>query len=435
MNWSLEQIEALAPDAGSLKRGQGLATNRKWGNLGHHGAAIWGECQGSGKKPYYTRIDLTEPAYKCSCPSRKFPCKHSLGLMLLFAKSAEEFPLQSPPEWVADWIAQRAARQQKAVTPPAQKAPDEAAQAARAAQRINNIRHGLTELKNWLLDIVRLGLADLSQQDYAYWEERAARMVDAQAGGIANIVKGIHGCFLKKNWQEEALAQIGLLHLLIASFERWDAWDSDFQATLKGVAGVNVKKEELAEKAGITDHWQVLGRWQEADGELDMLRTWIWGKESKRYALLLDFAYGGRGFQQSFLPGSAFHGEVVFYPGREELRGHVKLPVTVAPMDTVVSEGNALEAMLWEYATVLGKNPFLFRFPTLLEGLTPIRHEGGFALFNPNQEFLPLASVFQKDWELIALSGGKPLALFGEWDGKNFLPLAAKDQQRWISFV
>ena len=46
---------------------------------------IWGLAKGSGKKPYQTQVDIVEFAYKCSCPSRKFPCKHALGPMFLAA--------------------------------------------------------------------------------------------------------------------------------------------------------------------------------------------------------------------------------------------------------------------------------------------------------------------------------------------------------------
>ena len=80
--WTPEQIVALAPDAGSVKAGRELATARKWVSLGRSEQAVWGECQGSGAKPYQTKIDLSEPAFQCSCPSRKFPCKHALGLLL-----------------------------------------------------------------------------------------------------------------------------------------------------------------------------------------------------------------------------------------------------------------------------------------------------------------------------------------------------------------
>ena len=43
-----------------------------------------GECQGSGKSNYITTADFIEPeapVLRCSCPSRQFPCKHSLALL------------------------------------------------------------------------------------------------------------------------------------------------------------------------------------------------------------------------------------------------------------------------------------------------------------------------------------------------------------------
>ncbi|MBD0269487.1 MAG: SWIM zinc finger family protein, partial [Cyanobacteria bacterium Co-bin8] len=84
--WTPEQVLALAPDAASAKNGRGLAIGHKWFTLGTHQSAVWGECQGSGKNPYRTQIDLSEPAFRCSCPSRKFPCKHGLALFLLLAE-------------------------------------------------------------------------------------------------------------------------------------------------------------------------------------------------------------------------------------------------------------------------------------------------------------------------------------------------------------
>src|SRR5215475_1819758 len=68
MNWTAEQILALAPDAASAKAGQGLAAARKWLKLGADEQPAWGLCQGSGKDPYQTQIDLTEPAFRCACP-------------------------------------------------------------------------------------------------------------------------------------------------------------------------------------------------------------------------------------------------------------------------------------------------------------------------------------------------------------------------------
>ena len=89
LNLTEEQIIQLAPDAASVKAGKGLATRAKWVLLEHSDRAIWGHCQGSGKTPYQTVIDIKNVAFKCSCPSRKFPCKHGLGLLFLYAAQAE----------------------------------------------------------------------------------------------------------------------------------------------------------------------------------------------------------------------------------------------------------------------------------------------------------------------------------------------------------
>jgi hypothetical protein len=62
---------ALAPDAASSMAAQGLLNPSTWPTLGSSAVAVWGECQGSGSKPYKTQVDLSGPHFKCSSPSRK----------------------------------------------------------------------------------------------------------------------------------------------------------------------------------------------------------------------------------------------------------------------------------------------------------------------------------------------------------------------------
>ena len=77
---------ALAPDAPSQRAAQSLASDRSWPLTGaSEPGAVWGECLGSAAAPYRTVVDPSGPAYQCSCPSRKFPCKHALALLLLWA--------------------------------------------------------------------------------------------------------------------------------------------------------------------------------------------------------------------------------------------------------------------------------------------------------------------------------------------------------------
>src|SRR5688572_26090022 len=148
MNLTPDQVLALAPDSASAAAGRKLATLRHWRTPGRSDVAIWGECQGSAL--YQVAIDLTGPAWKCSCPSRKIPCKHALGLMLLAASAPGELPAGEPPAWVAEWLGARARtsarRESKQTAPP----PDPEAQAKRAAQRFERVREGVDGLDLWM---------------------------------------------------------------------------------------------------------------------------------------------------------------------------------------------------------------------------------------------------------------------------------------------
>ena len=108
MTLTVEQALALAPDGASASAGRKLGSPKGWRGLGRGAGALWGECQGSAL--YQVRVDLGDLTTKCSCPSRKFPCKHALGLLVLAATDPAALPESEPPEWVAEWLQRRAAR-------------------------------------------------------------------------------------------------------------------------------------------------------------------------------------------------------------------------------------------------------------------------------------------------------------------------------------
>ena len=89
----LKAIEQLATDQSSLKAAAGLAKPAKWSGVGasHDGALVWGECAGSGANPYRVMADLRDLGNKCTCPSRKFPCKHVLALLWMKAEAVTAF--------------------------------------------------------------------------------------------------------------------------------------------------------------------------------------------------------------------------------------------------------------------------------------------------------------------------------------------------------
>ena len=113
MQLGIDEILQLAPDGSSAKAARDLMLPSKWPTLGVADAALWGECQGSGSKPYQVQVDPAGPAFHCTCPSRKFPCKHGLALLLLRAQNAAAFGQGEPPAWVAKWLASRQQRAEK----------------------------------------------------------------------------------------------------------------------------------------------------------------------------------------------------------------------------------------------------------------------------------------------------------------------------------
>src|ERR1700691_4430092 len=111
--WSADTVLDLASDESSRRSATGLGRPAPWSGLGVAGDVLWGLCAGSGKNPYQTIVDLSGPAYKCSCPSRKYPCKHALGLLLNWANGS--VPEESAAaDFARAWLADRRARAEKA---------------------------------------------------------------------------------------------------------------------------------------------------------------------------------------------------------------------------------------------------------------------------------------------------------------------------------
>jgi len=427
-----DQILALAPDAGSAKAGQGLASRRKWLALACSDRAAWGECQGSAREPYRTQIDLSEPAFRCSCPSRKFPCKHGLGLFLLLASEPAAFDRGAPPPWVAEWLNRRdqSAAQRDPKPAPALVADPQkkrvAAQAKTAAAREAKVAAGVEELGRWLRDLMRQGLAGAQSRPYSFWESVAARMVDAQAPGLARMVRALAGLPASgEGWQARLLEQLALLHLLLEGYRRIETLPIGTQADVRTAIGWSQNQDDLLNSAGLRDRWLILGQRVEDEDNLRVQRTWLWGEACARAALILAFAAPGQPLDRSLAPGTAMDAELVYFPGAYPLRALVQqrhgLPASLGS-----SAGYAdLHAATAAYSAALTALPWLDRFPMPLQAVTPFRLGERWALRDGAGRMLPLAPGFAHGWRLLALSGGRPLALFGEWNGVALLPLSA----------
>ncbi len=433
MAWTTEQVIALAPDPGAARAGRELAAERRWTGLGRSDSALWGECKGSAAKPYQTEIDLTEaePAFKCSCPSRKFPCKHALGLFLIYAARPQSLQQAPPPDWVQAWIDSRKAKAEKAAAPKKEAQPvDPAKAAAQAAQRAEKrsarALEGVAELDLWLHDLLREGLAELPRRPQSFWAVIAAHMVDAQVPGLARMVGDLSTIPNSgPGWPDRMLARLGRLQLLLEAAHKVEELERGLQAEVRAALGFNESKEDvLIEGELVTDEWLVVGRAVTLDERLKSQRTWLRGKATGRPCLVLDFAAGALPLDQSLITGTRFEGDVRFYPGIKPVRGlvanrrgeHLKLE-TLGGHDSVEGALNA-------YASMLAASPFFDRAPMALENVRPHRDAGGWFVVDADGVAVRLAGG-PACWRLMSMSGGRQIAVFGEWDGVRLSPLSA----------
>lgn len=275
-----ETAEAAAPDQSSLAAAVKLLKPALWSNLGGSadGQLIWGDCQGSGANPYCLVVDIPTIGSKCSCPSRKFPCKHALALMLMETRGQVFAPADVPP-WVSEWMARRrggaasapVARGETpslaAVPEAPEAAPDPKAEARREAQRqkreaetLAAIRAGLDDLEGWIADQLRGGLHDLSAHLPGRCRQIAARLVDARIGTLAARVDEIPAQLqaLPQAARQDALvAELGNLVLISRAWGDGSAADPGLR---RQIATSETREVLLADPAAlrVTACWRVL---------------------------------------------------------------------------------------------------------------------------------------------------------------------------------
>lgn len=428
MNLTEDAVLALAPDAASAKAAKGLVAPAQWPTLGVNEDAVWGECQGSGAKPYQTQVDLSGPVFRCSCPSRKFPCKHGLALLLMRAQVPERFTEQAAPTWVTEWLASRAEKahkkEEKQQAAEAKAADPESA-ARTQAKRWARIESAAFELQRWLADQLRLGLGNLGTEQRKEWEQAAARLVDAQAPGLAQRLRDAAQFLSRREMAGELLSRLGQIQLACEAVQRRESLSTHAQADVRTLVGWPLDRTEvLAATSPVPDSWTVLGQiCEEREGKLIERRVWLHGERSGSRALLLDHSYGGKGFEQAWITGAAYEARLAFYPGSAPLRA------------LLVDSTKTSEAARWPQhscerewgliATRIATCPWTILHPIVWSDAVPYATQGGFSVAAQGQH-LPLDLPEEEAWILLAITGGHPVTLAGEWDGRAIRPLAAQ---------
>lgn len=428
-----EQILALAPDESSKKAGKELAAPGKWVSKGGNDIALWGECQGSGSKPYQTQVDLANIAFKCSCPSRKFPCKHGIGLLLYNARQPKDFTVTQMPAWVEDWISRRADKQEKQAEKK-DKPVDEAAQAKRAAAREQKVAGGIDELLLWMKDIIRHGILNIPEKGSVFFENTARRMVDAQAPGLAGMVRSLGDInYFKDGWQSQFIDQLSRLYIVLSGYKNIPSLSAGLQQDIKTLVGFTQNQDEIKEQTGITDTWLVLAKQTKEEDTITIERNWLYGINSRQYALVLQFIFRGQGAQLLLTPGLFIEAELVFFPSSSPLRAIIKKQVNTNKAQAIPGF-NGWQEVTEAETGIFAAQPFRSERPYVINRLTPVSYNGRWHLQDAQQQIMPVREGFGGIWKLLSFSGGEALNMAvigkekiyeptGVWHNNEYKPL------------
>lgn len=420
--WGRTQVLGLAPDAASASAGQKLTTS-SWTSEGATAHAVWGRCQGSGRTPYQTVVDLStaDPAYKCSCPSRKFPCKHVIALLLRWSSGAVP-DADTPADFAVTWLDSRAAKADANQALPVRKPRDPEQAAKTAAARRARVDTGVAELLMWIDDQICAGLAGSDANPYARFDPMAARLVDAAAPGLAARVRRLPELVAGPQWPRELLTELGSIWALAKAHERLDTLDPSLADSVRRHVGYSVPKDAVLASPAVTDTWLIVGGFDTDEDRLQTRRTWLLGLGTRRYALILDFAPPGATLPGRPPVGTAVAATLHYYPGAVPQRALVAGDLVVAPDVEPDLPSTDVEQVRTALASAVAADPWLALIPVAVSGRLgtsgPTR-----AIVDAAGTAIPL--LLDTDWPtLVAVSRGEPLVIFGELSRRGLVPLS-----------
>ncbi len=475
VRWSVEQIESIAPSAASMSAARPVAAPARWRATGADERSLWGSYHGSGAEPYETIVDHATVGFRCTCPSRRSPCKHSLALLLLWV-GGHVVDTVAPPA-VVTWMSHRrpmpsasggsvpdtpTQTPERTQTPGSGAAPPdrvrddehERNEPERTGERneardrrVAKMRDGLDDLDRWLVDRMRTGLADPSLAQYATWDALAARLVDAGAGSLANRVRRLAGLVgASPDWHERVLEEVGLLHLLAQAGRRFGMLAEPSSASTASrfgpladsladrvatTIGWQVRQADVLAGVPDTDDWVIAGRSDTREDRIEVRRHWLRGSASGRWALVLSFAAYRQSLDDSLEVGTSIRADLHRYPGgalRALVGERFGEPVDAGRFaDATVAEACD------EIGALLVGEPWLDRAPAVLAA-APSRSRSGWVLTDSTGS-IPL--VVAPDGMhgldiLLAVSAGAPVDVSVEWTPMGVVVLAVRDSHRWI---
>ncbi len=179
-----QYITTLAPNANAVNNGRKISQKGGFVKRFRSGDDTFymGECSGSGKSNYITSADFVEenPVFRCSCPSRQFPCKHSLALLFEISQE-KKFELFEVPEDILQKRQKKEARAAKAAA--GKKAGKPKTNKAARTKKIKKQLEGLKLAEEMMHNLLSAGLGTMGGSSIKTYRDLAKQLGDYYLAG------------------------------------------------------------------------------------------------------------------------------------------------------------------------------------------------------------------------------------------------------------
>ncbi|HUR47252.1 MAG TPA: SWIM zinc finger family protein [Candidatus Saccharimonadales bacterium] len=190
--------DSQAPNSAAINNARGVVLKRKLVGLfrSPDETLLFGECKGSGKDNYQPSADFADPAkpvFRCTCPSRQFPCKHSLALLYAYAQGTKFVEKEVP----AEISEKRSKVQQRAEKKKEESAKPQKVNTSALRKKIETQLAGLDLLESLVNDLVRAGLGALNPKSARQVDEQAKQLGNSYLPGAQNALHALTGLFYR----------------------------------------------------------------------------------------------------------------------------------------------------------------------------------------------------------------------------------------------
>ena len=259
------------------------------------------------------------------------------------------------------------------------------------------------------------------------------RMIDAQAPGLANMIKTLGATpFYKEGWQSGFLDALLNIYLIAKSYGSKEGVPHLLH-DIRSWIGFTVNGDELKAQSGVLDTWLVTGKQVSEEDEVTVERTWLYGLQGCQHAMILQFIVRGAGSTVLLSPGMYIEAEIIFYPSVAPLRALIKRQLTAAVKTPSGLCASWLDVAQTE-TKLCASFPVRVERPHAVSDITPVKENGAWWLKDAQHYAVRLKEGYNSLWNLLAISGGAPLKMIvigkegiyeplGVWTAQTYKPL------------